>query len=428
MTPYIAKPLYHNQIIMASPKPTPQTQSLHQQYFFILGRETALSTAEIAACLGDQINPAIEPSQHGPALIVTGDLTIKPDRLMRRLGGTVKLGRIILTTTIKELKTTLAKAIFESDLLVLADKVTFGISIYGDNSALDTRAIIRLGMELKKELRSAGYAGRFVNQNEPALSSVSVTKNKLLEEGGEIVLIVHGQDILIGRTEAVQDFELYSHRDYGRPGRDMLQGMLPPKLAQMMVNLTQSPNNLTLLDPFCGSGTVLQEAYLLGFHHLIGSDSNSKAIRATQKNITWLQEQVPNKSANIRIENLDATKLSERITPNSIGVIVTEPYLGPIRPPRNHAAVEKIKSELAVLYAQALEQFKKILAPGGRVAMIVPCWFSGQTVIKMSLDTVRRDLGFELLPFPNWASQNPFLYHRPGQLVGREIYILQLKK
>jgi tRNA (guanine10-N2)-dimethyltransferase len=413
---------------MASPKPSPSPARPNQSFFFILGRETELSVAEIAACLADRIDPNIEPRRHGQALVLTADATIDPARLMHRLGGTVKFGRIMLTSTLDQLKTTLAKGIFESGLLTLADKVAFGISVYGDKNPLDNRAIVRLGMEIKKELRQADYAGRFVNQSESALSSVSVTKNKLIAEGGEIVLIVADQTVLIGRTEAVQDFELYSHRDYGRPGRDMIQGMLPPKLAQMMINLAQGSTEETLLDPFCGSGTVLQEACLLGFQKLIGSDTNSKAIQATRQNIDWLLEQIPNQSTHIQIENYDATKLSESITPKSIGTIVTEPYLGPIRPPRNLESIKKIRDELTDLYALTLTQFQKVLRPDGRVAMIVPCWFVGQTIIQINLVPVMRKLGFQPISFPSWSDKNPFLYHRPGQLVGREIFVLKLNK
>ena len=35
----------------------------------------------------------------------------------------------------------------------------------------------------------------------------------------------------------MQDFEQWGARDYGRPSRDAVRGMLPPKLARMMVNL-----------------------------------------------------------------------------------------------------------------------------------------------------------------------------------------------
>jgi hypothetical protein len=42
---------------------------------------------------------------------------------------------------------------------------------------------------------------------------------------------------------ALQDFESYSKRDYGRPARDPRTGSLPPKLAQILINLAE-PNKI----------------------------------------------------------------------------------------------------------------------------------------------------------------------------------------
>lgn len=62
------------------------------------------------------------------------------------------------------------------------------------------------------------------------------------------------------RTSFVQDIESYTARDQARPMRDARVGMLPPKLAQIIINLALSNNDITeVLDPFCGTGVVLQE-------------------------------------------------------------------------------------------------------------------------------------------------------------------------
>ena len=80
----------------------------------------------------------------------------------------------------------------------------------------------------------------------------------------------------------MQDIESYTKRDRERPKRDAKVGMLPPKLAQIIINLAAGqlpeeklqnicdiplgepiPRRLlgqTVLDPFCGTGVILQEA------------------------------------------------------------------------------------------------------------------------------------------------------------------------
>ena len=72
-----------------------------------------------------------------------------------------------------------------------------------------------------------------------------------------------------------------------KPYRDMRRGMLPPKLARSLVNLAigaKSPSDMTILDPFCGTGTVLMEAMLLGTH-VVGTDLAPAVFMG--QGITW---------------------------------------------------------------------------------------------------------------------------------------------
>ena len=120
----------------------------------------------------------------------------------------------------------------------------------------------------------------------PTLSSVVVEQNKLTTaQGAEIVIVQFDKKLFLGKTIAVQPFKELSFRDYGRPARDDYSGMLPPKLAQIMLNLSGAKPADTILDPFCGSGTILTEAMLMGYQDLVGSDVSSKAIEDTGKNI-----------------------------------------------------------------------------------------------------------------------------------------------
>jgi len=50
----------------------------------------------------------------------------------------------------------------------------------------------------------------------------------------------------------VQDINAYTKRDFGKK-RDMDTGMLPPKLAQMMINIANNGKQeiTSLYDPFC---------------------------------------------------------------------------------------------------------------------------------------------------------------------------------
>ena len=122
---------------------------------------------------------------------------------------------------------------------------------------------------------------------------------------------------------------------------EMQSGMLPPKVAQMLINLSGLTTNHLLLDPFCGSGTILAEAARMGFEHLAGSDISTQAVADTRENIYWLirTSHLPAPVINLQIS--DVRKVTEKFSANSVDGIVTEPYLGPPLRGRERGTVTK---------------------------------------------------------------------------------------
>ncbi len=92
---------------------------------------------------------------------------------------------------------------------------------------------------------------------------------------------------LFGIAVGQQSIEAYSERDYGKPSRSMLRGMLPPKLAQIMINGAGIQAQDMLWDPFCGTGTILIEAALLN-KTVLGSDKDKAAVLASCENANAL--------------------------------------------------------------------------------------------------------------------------------------------
>lgn len=62
---------------------------------------------------------------------------------------------------------------------------------------------------------------------------------------------------------------------------------LYPKFARALVNLTMVREDETILDPFCGTGTVIQEASLMNIE-AIGLDLDKKMCRGTYRNLKHL--------------------------------------------------------------------------------------------------------------------------------------------
>ncbi len=390
------------------------------QYFFILGSNPTLSLAELTAVFN---NGKFFPVQKNIAFLET-DYEIKAN-IIKNIGGTIKFGIIYNKITSPAPKDILKSVAVFAKPEKIESKFNFGISYYGKSKI----KLKILGMEFKKLLKQSAINSRWVISREPTLSSVVVEQNKLVtEKGTEIVIIEFNKKLFLGKTIAVQPFKELSFRDYGRPARDDYSGMLPPKLAQMMINLAGAKLDSAILDPFCGSGTIITEAMLMGYTNIIGTDISSKAIIDTKKNIEWTKNNFQLPIFNFQPINTDATQISKQIALQSIDVIITEPYLGP---QRGNIEIQKIITVLEKLYSKSLQEFNKILKPNGRIVIIWPVFqekhqpvFINPNIIGLKIiNPMPSDL--QKNTFIKLTNRNTIIYGREGQKVWREIVILE---
>ncbi len=61
---------------------------------------------------------------------------------------------------------------------------------------------------------------------------------------------------------------------------------MPPKLARCMVNLTKPKAGDLVLDPFCGTGSILIEAALIGCR-VLGMDIQRRMVKGSRKNLAY---------------------------------------------------------------------------------------------------------------------------------------------
>jgi tRNA G10 N-methylase Trm11 len=395
------------------------------KYFFILGNHPDISIAEIYSVFGDDFEyDWVRQS----VLLVETEKEIQASDLIKRLGGTIKIGEILKKTEAND-KSSLLELIREVQLPKGKGKFKFGFSYYGKKNL----AFKAIAMEYKNYLKEKNISCRWVTSREAVLSSVVVEQNKLTDKNGyEFVFIETDDSLVFGRTLSVQPFKDLSMRDFGRPARDDRSGMLPPKLAQIMLNLSgvKPAKDLVLLDPFCGSGTVLMEAALMGYKNLIGSDISKKAVEDTRQNLNWILRKFPDIKVNNQTFECDVTNISSAIDNNSLSLIITEPFLGP---QRGEIDLNKIIPQLEKLYSKTLVEFKKILKPKGRVVMIWPLIHSkgDKRLVKPIID------GFKIIKvipssllvskFLKFGKKQRLVYGRPGQKVWRQIVVLEKK-
>jgi len=410
-----------------------------KKYCFILGKNPFLSLAEIFN-LAERLNYQLRIIDITNELLIVESEDFSAQKWQKLLGGTIKIGEIIshFNSAKSLLKYINTKILIDEFFSQSKKKIIFGFSNYGV-STVEENSFNKLGFKLKKKLQGLDYKARFIETTGKNLSSVQVTKNKIIATGADIIIAGGLNSIYLGRTLTVQEFEGYSMRDYGRPSRDAKSGMLPPKLAQILINLSQTKNEGIILDPFCGSGTILQEAILMDYKNLIGNDISPKAFEDTKNNISWLSEKFKLKNLNIKYFQNDVANLSADIKESSIDAIVTEPFLGPpVNKNYDDSKINDIISELEQLYLNAFKVFKKIIKPDSRIVIIFPLYKFDNSVYHLKILEALQELGFKRLrPFPDDISlfsrvgltaRGSLVYKRPNQIVQREVFIFQYKK
>ena len=243
-------------------------------YIFIPGNNPPLSIAELNSRYPNEKIEKIDDD----FLILQTD-TIIDQNEFNHLGGSIKVAEIVSESKKDEVINKLSNALAS---YYQGTKLDYGLSLYG-MSENNLRSIL---LKLKKKLMKNEIKSRFINNNFTNISSAqykSISKN-----GIEIVMVKSDNKYLIGKVTGVQDIDAYSKRDFDKPFRDMQMGMLPPKLAQILINLTGIKGKIW--DPFCGSGTLVMEGLLQG-RDMIGSDIGPERVNGAKKNIDWLKKE-----------------------------------------------------------------------------------------------------------------------------------------
>ncbi|MDD5605771.1 MAG: DNA methyltransferase [Patescibacteria group bacterium] len=421
-----------------------------RKYAFVLGSHPLISFLEILNILNVEKIPHEKPFRIGEEILLI-KMKIpeaKLKKLQNILGGTIKIIEIMdeFSGTIFNLDKLLDEQHLTKDYFAQTDtKINFGFSVYSQKSLVyaEINWLRNFAFQLKRRLKTK-YSVRYVDEKNFELSSVMVANNKLVETGAEIIIIKQDKDFIVGRTRTVQDFRSYVQRDMEKPSPNPKSGMLPPKLAQMIINLSRNAGQTQVFDPFCGSGVLLQEGLLLGLE-ILGSDIDEEAVEATQENLKWLLKTFNTAAPKIGRDKIKATSIQGRTRAadatrsrwqkaNQTNVfIATEPYLGPPQrsiPLIHHA--RKTAQDLEKLYLGFFENLAKNYSKIKNVGIVFPVLKTNEGLLYLNiLDEVEK-MGYkrrEFLPkeeAKKEALSSPrggLLYSRPDQYVLREIFV-----
>ena len=415
-------------------------------FAFTLGRESKLSLAELFALFWKQayLNHTDEV-----AIFSLPYEDIQISAIFRNIGGSVRVMRLIGETDEKRFPTDVIREIWKPE-----GKYGFALGVYGGEFRLSD-----IGLRIKKTLKDSWVSVRLVNIENKNIVSAVFKKEKLAKSQSEYNLLHLEWISYIAVTLACQDIDAYTKRDTGK-ARDMEVGMMPPKLAQMMINIASEWKRNGVYDPFCGLGTILIESANMWILEVIWSDMSAKMVSSTEKSLSeFIAEEkvwherirakwgIPSKDFSnfkAQIFQMDSSK----ITRNSLQAhiveslqswelhIISEGYLGEIMQ-KDSITMDRVKQERSKLRNMYDGFFGGLcgLDFGGNLIMTFPFWeVHGTTSFFTEIHDVIGRHWFEVIPLlpPDMRTlmtpKGTLLYKRPGQNVGREVTKVRLRK
>jgi len=307
-----------------------------REYLFIFGREPKLSFLELMSYFKSHgIEYKIIKHEKEVCVILLSE-KLDFGKMLNNLGGTVKIGEVFEEYEYKGSK----------------NKLNYGVSIYkGKDNLIEI---------LKKEYKKEEVKAMLRKTRDKVFMPSEILSKNLTE------FLVFGD--YKARTIAFFNPRKYKERDETRP-KQMLLHQVSLRLAKILINLSQARHSL--LDPFCGVGTILQEG-MINRLNVIGLDIDQESVDASKENLKWLKEKFGIKSK-FKVIKGNAKKLTRHLKRNSIEAIATEPDLGPyFRKIPSKTDVEKTINNLNKMYYEFLLQSHEILKKKGKIAIILP--------------------------------------------------------
>ncbi len=365
------------------------------RYLFVLGRNVDLSVEEIKSFFKKEgINFRIISKFSNGVLVET-------ERILRniidRLGGTISIGEVLAEGD--------AKKIIE----ILDEKTLYNVKgnklnyvVYNFNGKEFDRISFYLKNRFRKEELKAtekNLTGRINMQNGEEASKSS---SNLIDE--QYFVFENSFGKIIEET----DYDKIEKRDMGKPVRRN-ELSISPRLAKILINLSGVKSEETLLDCFCGIGTILQEA-LLQKINVIGIDKDRKAIDCSELNLEWFKFN----KGNYRLINADSSNFQIP----EVQAIATEPDLGELQKKIvSEEKAEEIAKNFEKLMINVIKNLKRNVK--GRIVFTAPLIQTQKKRVPCNFNNIALMTGMKIV------KGFPIEEFREKSIIGRSIVVLE---
>lgn len=366
----------------------PIANQKNMKTFFILGRNPELSRQEVLEFLKARNRTHTEILFQDNILIIE---TREGERFnIQEFGGVMYLGTINLEGTKEQLEEYL-----KANEIIPSDK--FSYAIHGD---LDTQ-VIKEKFKREKKKASQKHGQKLLHFQDG---------HKAQNPKADFHIFLHEHNNIIYHGLATQNYnaEDVKKRDMQKPIRREALA-ISPRLSKILINLSGVKPYDRLLDPFCGIGSILQEA-LIKKINVYGIDKEKQATVDAQTNLKWLSQEYTVQTK-YTIENND----SRRAPDLQFSGIATETPLGKLltKKPSDNQAKQMITNFEAYM-VPILKRLKKVKKPSAKIAITFP------VIRKFHVDAAKLAKRSGLSIYIQ-----PILESRKDQFISRDILVLK---
>ena len=390
---------------------------------FICGKNWKLSLAELTSYLNAR-GCKFEVLAFSRSFFIIKTESPMEKSVIDELGGTLKIAEVAASASTELVNDAFVKdhkeakkqitTLLPFDVLAQkmpqaeSGKAVFGVSVYWEEPTfrpVANRVQRFLGSALKDELKAQGKKARFMgfprDRENPELTPVEVLKQGLVETNAEVLFCVGKRDTFIGSTLAVHNPFEFQKRDMEKPVQRKILG-ISPRVSKIMLNLGHCTPGKVFLDPFCGVGTLLQEA-LLAKAKVIGADVNRWCVEAARRNLAWIEHEYDLQDADFTVIQGDARNLTQKVR-DEVDCIATEPDLGPpLREVPTESYAQEIMEDLTRLFDDFVTDSHGVLRDEGFIVVVTPYirTRAGKPVT-MNIQEIAQAAGFKVVkPFEN---------------------------